>query len=121
MKEAECVDCRCPLRVDMCMWMFSRGGSSRGSVRGAVDQVRVANIDRFFPWGETDSIRSAESIRHNANVARARIEAVYMLGQLRFRSKASFVAVDWICEPNCSVRVDDDVTGRIKGARVKIV
>ncbi len=88
---------------------------------GAVDQVRVANVQRFFPGRETDSIRSAESIRHNANVARARIEAVYMLGELWFRPKASFVAVDWVCEPNRSVRVNDDVIGRIKGARVIIV
>lgn len=88
---------------------------------GAVDQVRVANIDRFLPGRETDSIRSAESIRDNANVARARIEAVYMLGELWFGPKALFVAVGRVCEPNRSVRVDDDVVGRIKRARVIIV
>lgn len=113
MNDAKGVDGRCPLWVDM--WWRSGGGG------GGVNEVGVANIYRFFPGGETDSIRSAESICHNTNVARSRIESIYMLGQLGFRSKALFVAVDWVREPNRSIRVNDDVIGRIEGARMIIV
>ena len=86
-----------------------------------MDQVGVANVYSLFPGRETDSIRSSESICHNANVARGRIKAVYMLGKLGFGPEPLFVAVYRVCEPDRSVRVNDNVIGRIEGAGVVLV
>ena len=86
-----------------------------------VNEVRVGNVDDFLGWGKADAVWSAEAVRHDADIARFRDEAVDVLRELWFGPEALLVAVDGVGEPDGAVRMDDDVVGGVEGARVEIV
>lgn len=75
----------------------------------AVDKIRVAQIKCIFVRGKGYAIGSAESIRNNADVAGTRIKAIDKLRKLRFWPMALLVSIDWVCEPDGTVRVNDHV------------
>ena len=86
-----------------------------------MNAVRVGDIEGFFVWGEAQSVRAAETVRHDADVSRRRVEAVDVLREARFRPEALLVAVDGVGEPDRAVRVDDHVGGAVEGAGVVVV
>ena len=95
------------------------GRGTRGVRRAvAVHKVRVGDVHRFLTRRETDAVRPAEAVGHDADVATPGLEAVDLLRQLRWRPEALLVAVDGIGEPEAAVRVDDDVVGRVERATV---
>lgn len=98
-------------------------GRGAGVQAGAVtvDEVRVGDVDRVLPRSERDAVRPAEAVGDDADVAGGRVEAVDVLGQLRFGPEALLVAVDRVGEPDGTVGVDDDVVGGVEGPPVVIV
>lgn len=97
------------------------GGAARVGGARAVDQVGIGDVDRLFARGEADAARAAEAIRHGADVARRRIEAVDLLRELGFGAKPLFVAINGIGEPHRPVSGDDDVVGRVEGPGMIVV
>ncbi len=96
------------------------GGAAR--VAGlAMEEVGVGDVDGLFGRGEGDAVGAAEAVGDNANVARRRVKAVDLLRELGFWAEALLVAVDRVGEPDAPVRVDDDVVGRVEGARMVVV
>lgn len=98
----------------------SRGAGVRARAV-AVDVVRVSDVERVFVRSKGDAVGAAEAVGDDADVTRARVEAVDVLGQLRLGPEALLVAVDGVGEPDAAVRVDDDVVGRVEGSAVVVV
>ena len=96
-------------------------GATVVSVAVAVDEVRIRYVDGGLVRGESNSIRSSETVRYNPDITCRWIKAVHQLRKLRFRPKALLVAVYGICEPDRAVGMDDDVIGGIEGAGVVVV
>lgn len=98
------------------------GGGAAG-VEGAVavDEVRVGDVDGGFVRGEGDAVGAAEAVGDDADVAAGGVEAVHVLGELRFGAEALLVAVDGVGEPDGAVGVDDDVVGGVEGPGVVVV
>lgn len=74
-----------------------------------MDEVRVGDVDNVFGWGEADTVRTTEAVRHDTNVARRRVKAVHLLGKLGFRPEALLVAINGVGEPDGAIRVYDHV------------
>lgn len=87
----------------------------------AMYQVRISHIQRFLIRSERDAIGTTEPVRDDADIARGGVEAVDVLGELRFRPKPLLVAVDGVGEPNRAVGMHDDVVGGVEGAAVVVV
>ena len=98
----------------------SRGAAGVGAAV-AVDEVRVRDVECVLIRGETQPVRAAKAIGHDANVTCRRIEAVDVLRQLGFGPEALLVAIDGVGEPDGAVRVDDDVVGGVEGPGVVVV
>ncbi len=87
----------------------------------AVHVGRVRDVDDFLVRREADAVRPTEVVGHDADVARRRVVAVHLLGQLGFGPETLLVAVNGVGEPDAAVGMDDDVVGRIELAAVVIV
>lgn len=86
-----------------------------------MDEVRVGYVEGFFIRRKTQTVGATEPIRHDADIARRRIEAVDMLRELGFGPKALFVPINGVCEPDGAIGVDDDVVWGVEGAAVVVV
>jgi len=86
-----------------------------------MNPISVSDIQRLLVRREANPIRTTEAISNYSNISRHRIEAIDLRAKLWFRSEALLKPVDWVCEPDTTVCVQDDIVERVELATVEIV